>query len=432
MRILFFNAPCSVYDRTLHYYQATFSAVAGYLRQRFPEIPLELEAAGLTGATLRTLVRHLSNLPPDSVLFLWTRVWEAPATLEFARLARRIQPRLRIIAWGDGVVFMPQYFRRTPFDGFHVSGDPEIVLGDAVQAWSQGESPQHGLELNNGREWLALPPGKVLPPEDWPYPEAESLDPQAYRSAREDRGKPTDDLSFTISRGCPINCAPWCSTPRKEGLRDRRRPVAATLEYMQKGPAPYELFQLHSPLFAQDRQWLAQFITEKRRLCPDVPFKSVDLLNPYVDEALVADLASVGLRGIGFGVETLSPRGKRLAPKVDESMLEQLASNFHRYGVAGKAYTQIGLPGQTREDILYTHQVLLDLGLQVRPTGATPFGRLSRLSVAELDQLDLARWDRKSFYNPTCGLSLQEFYELLVDCKNCKFISKTEVQSWAA
>ncbi|HET6880578.1 MAG TPA: hypothetical protein VFI31_10510 [Pirellulales bacterium] len=33
--------------------------------------------------------------------------------------------------------------------------------------------------------------------------------------------------------------------------------------------------------------------------------------------------------------------------------------------------------------------------------------------MAELDQLDLARWDRKSFYEPACGLSRREFLHLI-------------------
>ncbi len=33
--------------------------------------------------------------------------------------------------------------------------------------------------------------------------------------------------------------------------------------------------------------------------------------------------------------------------------------------------------------------------------------------MAELDQLDLTRWDRKSFFDPACGLSRREFFHLI-------------------
>lgn len=424
MRILFVNPPSVVYDKTLHYYQATFSATASYLRSRFPSAELNVEAAGLTGATARTIVRHLVSGDAVDFLLLWTRVWEAPATLALARLARELSPSTRILVWGEATVYLPQYFERAPFDGICVSGDPELVLADALEGWGKTSLPGVTLAANG---WAEAPTGPQLAPEDWPYPAPDVIDPQGYRIARENRGKPTDDLSFTISRGCPINCAAWCPTPRKEGLVDRRRPALATVEYMTRGPAPYQLFQLHSPLFVQNREWLREFIELKRQLAPAMPFKSVDLVNPYADERLVASLAEVGLKGIGFGIETLSA-DRKLTPKVDEQLLEQVARNFARYGVEGKAYTQLGLPGQKREDVLHTHQRMLDLGFTPRPTGATPFGRLRRMSLEELEGLDLTRWDRKSFYDPRCGLTLREFYELI----SCKPKKNVVVLPWAA
>ena len=63
--------------------------------------------------------------------------------------------------------------------------------------------------------------------------------------------------------------------------------------------------------------------------------------------------------------------------------------------------------------MLYTHRVLRDLGFTVRPTGATPFHLLRSKTVAELDQLDLTLWDRKSYFDPACGLSRREFFHLI-------------------
>jgi hypothetical protein len=118
---------------------------------------------------------------------------------------------------------------------------------------------------------------------------------------------------------------------------------------------------------------------------------------------------------MGFGIETLTADKGRvsLTQKVQERLLEQVADNLHRNGVEGKAYTQVGLAGQQREDVLYTHRVVSDLGFTVRPTGATPFHLLKSMSVAELDRLDLTRWDRKSFFDPACGLSRAEFFHLI-------------------
>jgi hypothetical protein len=96
-------------------------------------------------------------------------------------------------------------------------------------------------------------------------------------------------------------------------------------------------------------------------------------------------------------------------------LLEEVAQNLRRHSLEGKAYTQVGLRDQRREDVLYTHRMPGELGFTVRPTGATPFHLLRSKSVAELDQMDLARWDRKTYYNPACGLSRREFLHLITE-----------------
>jgi radical SAM superfamily enzyme YgiQ (UPF0313 family) len=413
LRIVVVSPSVQRFDATTHYWQAEFAAVVAYLRARFPNAQVVAEPAGLVGAPLRTVVRHLLTRP--DFLVLWARVWESPAALEIARLTREISPATRVLVWGDAPLFMPRYFGREPFDAAVVSGDTELVLADAIGHIQAGELPDHGLLLKVGQErWERTRPGELLDPAEWPFPAPDVIPFADSHQARELRGKPTDDLSFSVARGCPVGCE-WCPDPLKGGSKDRRRPVTATVEYMAANLGPYHQFQCHAPIFTADRAWLREFVAELRRRGLAVPFKSVTLVNHLANESLVADLASVGMRGMGFGIETLTAGKGRvsLTPKVQEHLLEQVAEILRRHGVEGKAYTQVGLAGQHREDVLYTHRVLRDLGFTVRPTGATPFHRLKSMSVVELDRLDLSRWDRKSFFDPECGLSKEEFYHLI-------------------
>jgi hypothetical protein len=128
----------------------------------------------------------------------------------------------------------------------------------------------------------------------------------------------------------------------------------------------------------------------------------VTLAKHLENEAMVAGLAEVGTTAVGFGVETVTDdRGRlRLAPpKIHAVDLAEVGCVLRRHGIEGKAYTQLGLPHQGRADVLFTHRYRLDLGFTVRPTGATPFERLRHMPVEELDRMDLAAWDRKSFYD---------------------------------
>ncbi len=325
---------------------------------------------------------------------------------------------------------MRQYFAREPFDAAVISGDAELVLADAIERYSAGALPEHGLVLKvESDRWERTLPGRLLDPVEWPFPASDVIPFTDYHLARELRGKATDDLSFDVARGCPVGCV-WCIDPIKGGRKGRRRPVMATVEFMAGNLGPFHQFQCHGPIFTADRTWVREFVAELRRRRLLVPFKGVTLVNHLADEALVGELASVGMRAMGFGIETLTADKGRanLTPKVQERVLEQVAIHLRRHNVEGKAYTQVGLAGQRREDVLYTHRVLHNLGFTLRPTGATPFHLLHWKSVADLDQLDLTRWDRKSFFDPACGLSRREFIHLITspgtfvpdDCKEVK------------
>jgi len=414
MLILVVSPSFPRFDATTHYWQAEFASVVAYLRGRFPDDQVAAIPAGLICAPDRVVLRELLARP--HFLILWSRVFEAPAARHIGLLTREISPQTKILVWGDGPLFMPQYFGREPFDGAVVSGDPELVLADAIQRLALGELPRHGMIVHTGGLWAETGTGHWLDPTRWPFPTPDVIDFDDYRLARELRGKPTDDLSFDVSRGCHVGCV-WCVDPLKGGRRDRRRPVLATVDFMSQALGRYSQFQLHGPVFTQDRGWIEAFVTDLRRRRLVVPFKAVTLVNHLADERLVADLALVGMRAVGVGVETLTvDRARRpITPKVAERLLEEVAGNLRKHGVEGKAYTQVGLRGQRREDVLYTHEVLCELGFTVRPTGATPFHLLRSKPVAELDRLDLTRWDRKSYYDPACGLSRREFYHLITE-----------------
>jgi radical SAM superfamily enzyme YgiQ (UPF0313 family) len=328
---------------------------------------------------------------------------------------RELSPETKILVWGEACSYFPQFFERAPFDLYAVSGDPELVVADAIEAFERKERPAHGASFFENGRWEHTEKGHVLDPSEWGFPDLEAIDSSVYTYWRKQRGQKADDLSFAVSRGCPINCARWCPTPRKEGIKDRRRSARDTVEYMKVLPEPYSMFQMHSPLFCMDSEWVEEFIELKKRIAPHTPFKVVDLMNPYADETLVARLAEVGMKNVGFGVETLSAKGRHMIPKMEPSLLEKVAGNLAKYGVTSKAYVQMGLPGQTREDILYTLKTLMDLGLKPRPTGSTPFWKLAKMTVEELDQTDLTKWDRKSYFEPRVGLTYREFLAIVHD-----------------
>ena len=220
---------------------------------------------------------------------------------------------------------MPQYYGREPFDGVVTGGDPELVLADAIRRLAADELPEHGMLVRSADGWTVTGPGRWLDPADWPFPDPSVIAFEDYRLARELRGKPTDDLSFDVCRGCHVGCT-WCVDPLKGGRRDRRRPVRADRRLHGAGPRPLRAVPasrtdlLAGPVRGSTTSWRS---CRSRGL--SIPFKAVTLVDHLADERLVASLASVGMRGIGFGIETLTvDRSRRpLTPKVHERLLER-------------------------------------------------------------------------------------------------------------
>ena len=140
------------FDATTHYWQAEFASVVAFLRGQFPDARVVAVPAGLICAPDRVIVRELLEQP--DFLVVWSRVWEAPATRKLAHLAGEISPGTRVLVWGDGPLFMPQYFRREPLDGVVISGDPELVLADAIRRLSAGGLPEHGMLVHAADDWI--------------------------------------------------------------------------------------------------------------------------------------------------------------------------------------------------------------------------------------------------------------------------------------
>jgi len=69
--------------------------------------------------------------------------------------------------------------------------------------------------------------------------------------------------------------------PAEGGRKDRRRPVAATVEFMGGNLGPYNQFQMPRPIFTADRAWVRAFVAELRGAGLVVPFKGVTLVNTW-------------------------------------------------------------------------------------------------------------------------------------------------------
>lgn len=405
-RVLMTTAPRVKYDLTLDYRYCDFGEVIDFLR-RLPNVSISVFDGGVINHSVREYIeKFLSDY--DLVIF-YAETADARMTKELAETCKKLSPSTKITVYGDATLYIPQYFTRHPFDAVHISGDQDIVLADYIRFLQKSAVTLHGLSILNESGWQKTQPGKLLSSEEWGFPAIDVLPLEEYRTFK---GNALLEGSVYIAKGCRYAC-PYCVLPRREGLIDRRRPISLLLKYLESSKNVFSAYQLHAGTFTEDRDWVIQFCKELHNANIDIKWKCTTRVD-RLDEELISIMASVGCQSINVGVESLTLESSSAYNKAHLSALENLASWLSNYDVKSTAFIMVGMPNHNEHDVVFSIETLEAMGYIVRPTGYTPFQKLSDLPVEKLDEINLEKWDRKSLWNPDSGIGYREFQKFLL------------------
>lgn len=394
------------FNHTLHYRYTDVGEVLGYLISERPGDrwtlfdSLECE---VDWPLLRTVAAGVD------LLVFFADVAAAPRVRRLATMARAVSPGVRIAVYGKAPLRIPHYFQRPPFDAVYRFGDQEHALltyRDHIVAGA----PVLGMWCNTQDR---LAPGIRLTPSRWSYPALDRLPLRSYRRVALAKEVPFE-LSVYPSRGCPHAACVYCDAWLHEGTVDRRRDPADLSAWTARAVADhaFDCVQMHSADFAADSAWAEAFCASYRARGCRFAWTCccrVDSLSARLLQAM----AAAGCVRVGVGVETLPQPG---APplKADLPQIRTLARWGQAASVALKAYIMAGLPGQTEADLLRTYLTCRDLGYIVRVSTYTPFHRLTRLTLAELDAMDLSELDRKSYCDPDAAVPMGTVLRLVL------------------
>jgi len=118
------------------------------------------------------------------------------------------------------------------------------------------------------------------------------------------------------------------------------------------------MFIFDDDVFTLDKAWLREFSDRYRKLT-DIGF----VCNAHVrffDEDVAQGLKEAGCRIVKFGLESGSDRLRRnvLHRFMTNSEIESAFAAAHKYGLHTSAFVMIGLPCETRDDIMATLKLL--------------------------------------------------------------------------
>ncbi|TVP62922.1 MAG: radical SAM protein [Nodularia sp. (in: Bacteria)] len=408
-KVLMTAVPRIKYDLTMHYRYTDFGETIGFLKN-LPQVHVDV----LDGAVMNYLVRdYISKfLENYDLVIFYAETAESKMTLEMADMCKKLSPKTKIAVYGDATLYIPQFFTREPFDAVHVSGDQDIVFANYIQFLCDQSSSLFGLIIKDDSEWKNTEIGQLLASDKWAFPALDLLPIEEYKIFCNIKKVNTFDGSVYVAKGCKYGCA-YCVVPRREGLPDRRRPINPLVDYLEVNRDVFDVYQLHAGTFTEDKRWVINFCGEIIKRQVDIRWKCTTRVD-CLDEDCIKAMAEAGCKGINIGVESLSKNKTQLTNKVAVAQLENLSKLLDKYQIHSKAYIMIGMPNQSQEDFFFTIKILEELNYSIRPTGYTPFQKLSKLSTEELDQIDLEKWDRKSLFHEEVGFSFREFHEILL------------------
>ncbi|HEX6739328.1 MAG TPA: radical SAM protein [Vicinamibacteria bacterium] len=248
-----------------------------------------------------------------------------------------------------------------------LAGEAEETLREVVGAWSgRDRRPNEnipGLVYRvDGRTVRTAPRPFLRDLDALPFPAWDLVDVESYRRVwRERHGYFSMNLATT--RGCPYHCN-WCAKPiygQRYAVRSPEN-VAEEMAWLKRTYAPDHL-SFVDDIFGLKPGWVERFAEEVQARDAGLPFRClsrVDLLSP----AVVRALRDAGCRMVWVGAESGSQKildAMEKGTRVEQ--IREATRRLHEAGLGVGFFLQFGYPGETREDIEQT----MDLVRECRP-----------------------------------------------------------------
>ena len=274
--------------------------------------------------------------------------------IEIARIAKQILPKATIVFGGVGATLLWRHFLH------HFKEVDLCVLGEGEHAFLK---VIEAIEADD-KEAMEKIPGLALRKKGAVIKTGEPV-----RIRDLDR-LPDPAVHFTFqhvssTRGCPGNCT-FCGSPRIWGRKVKFHSPVYFVDQVerlhQKGAG---FFYFSDDTFMLNRGHVMAICREILDRGLKISWAAISHVD-YVDEEVLSWMRRAGCTQISYGVESGSPRIRRLLNKTIRT--EQIRKAFSlttRYGILSRAYFIYGCPGETWDTI----QETIDLIHEIRPLG---------------------------------------------------------------
>lgn len=251
---------------------------------------------------------------------------------------------------------------------FVIVGEGEITLGELVDRLRERtKTPLDsipGLVFVDPRDPARLVQtparGVITDLDALPFPAWDLVDVPRYREAWRSRHG-YFSMNMVTTRGCPYHCN-WCAKPIWGQRYHARSPenVVAELAWLKRTYHPDHI-SFADDIVGLKPGWIERFAEVAE--CEDarVPFKSLNRVDLLLKGDTITALARAGAKTVWVGAESGS---QRILDAMDKGtkvgQIAEASRRLHEAGIEVGFFLQFGYPGETRDDIEKTLQMVRD------------------------------------------------------------------------
>src|SRR6266852_5819484 len=270
-----------------------------------------------------------------------------------------------IVAGSDATDRAPLYLSRGAH--FVLNGEGEVTLGELLdRLCGRTQSPLDripGMTFagENGSGITVTPRRPDLTDLDaLPLPAWDLVDVGRYREIWS-RRQGYYSMNMATSRGCPYHCN-WCAKPIWGQRYHVRSPenVAAELAWLKRAYKPDHVWFVDD-IFSLIPGWMERFADLVEQEDARLPFKSLQRVDLILKGDTIDALRRAGAQRIWVGAESGSQKILDAMEKGTQvENIYEAARRLHAAGIQVGFFLQFGYPGETRQDIERTLQMVRD------------------------------------------------------------------------
>jgi len=312
--------------------------------------------------SVKKIGEAIKEFAPD-VIGMTLSTFSLLECISIARLAKEIDPKVKVIVGGIHVYIYPQETINLGCFDYGVLGEGEHIIIKLLDRIENGESPSNikgMIYKENGDVVYTGPPDLIDDLDSVPLPDRTLLPYKKYNSLI---AKANPVSIMITSRGCPFKCT-FCDRPHL-GKKFRVRSADNVAdEFEQCYRLGIKEILVYDDTFSINRQRVIdicnKLIERKIKI-----YWGIRTRVDTVDEEMLRLLKEAGCVRVNYGVESGDDEVlKRLNKGITLEQAEEAFYLTKKYGMDALAYFMIGCPGETEETIRET----LEFAKKLKPT----------------------------------------------------------------